>query len=333
MRHKYLDNLTGLLIIQMIFLCHVRIIAVGVPDDSFLYHLQYFLVFFMPWFFYKSGMFYAHRVEKDALVKDSKKLLLPFAIYALYAYIIQVLCMIGRHEPITVEKLVTEQISLLLSGACIPWNQPLWFLVTLFLVRNLYNIIEPFVNKYIILVVSLYGACFCRDINQYIDFWIGTTSQCLFFYAVGDVLRTIQYRKIVFFSAIVVYALRYSFTWIHEWDARINHVSEHDIYILTILILISGIITFNNVFKKTLNYEIPILSTIGKNSMLLYVTHFPCILILHFYIIPYLHMEGTINGFIISSLIMIVYLSAITITNRYITQMIHNDKRNNSLIQ
>lgn len=333
MRQQYLDNLTGLLIIQMIFLCHVRIIAVGITDDSFLYHIQYFLVFFMPWFFYKSGMFYTHREETRAFIKDAKKLLLPFVIYAMYAYIIQLLCIIGRHEPITVEKLLTEQINNLLSGACIPWNQPLWFLVSFFLVRTLYNIIEPFINKYIILIVSLLVAFSCRDINQYVDFWMGTTFQCLFFYTIGDVLRTIQFKKLMFISSLIVYVLRYCFTWIHEWDARINHVSEIDNYFLTTGVILAGIIMFNNIFKNYLNRRIPVLNFVGENSMLFFVTHFPCIMILHFYIMPYCGMTGSNIGFIISTFLMTSYLGAMVIAVKYISQIKQDDKRNNSIIQ
>lgn len=311
MRHQYLDNLTGLLIIQMIFLCHVRIIAVGVPDDSILYHLQYFLVFFMPWFFYKSGMFYSHRDVKDALIKDTKKLLIPFVIYVIYAYAIQVLCIVGRHEPLTANKLLMEQLQNLISYASVPWNQPLWFLVSLFLVRILYNVAEPLINKYVIILSSLLVAFLCRDINIYANFWIGTTFQCLFFYGLGHVLKESQYKKSFFLSAILIYTLCYCFSWIHEWDARINNVAEDDYYLLTIVVIVAGIIVFNNIFKRFLNYNIPILNFIGKKSMLLFGTHFPCIMILYFYLIPYLGLECSYMGFFVASIIMTLYLAIV----------------------
>ena len=76
----YLDNLSGLLIIEMIFLCHIRILSVMIPDSGFLYQLQYFLIFFMPWFFFKSGMFYGRNLKHD-ITKDAKKLLVPFVYY------------------------------------------------------------------------------------------------------------------------------------------------------------------------------------------------------------------------------------------------------------
>lgn len=43
--------------------------------------------------------------------------------------------------------------------------------------------------------------------------------------------------------------------------------------------------------------------------MIFYASHFPFIMILRFYVVPYLKLERTISGFIICSILMIIYLA------------------------
>ena len=202
----YLDNLSGLLIIEMIFLCHIRILSVMIPDSGFLYQLQYFLIFFMPWFFFKSGMFYGRNLKHD-ITKDAKKLLVPFVYYSCFAYSMQIVCMLLRHETITTDSLLWSQLEGIVNGAGIPWNQPMWFLVTLFIVKATYGYIEKYINKYLILLLSLIIASVFNGQSMVLDFWIGTSFQALFFYCLGDLLRDRQYKKNIWLLAIVVYVL------------------------------------------------------------------------------------------------------------------------------
>ena len=51
----------------------------------------------------------------------------------------------------------------------------------------------------------------------------------------------------------------------------------------------------------------------GQHSMTFYASHFPFIMILRFYVVPYLKLEGTISGFIICSILMIIYLAFVYI--------------------
>ena len=308
----YLDNLSGLLIIEMIFLCHIRILSVMIPDSGFLYQLQSFLIFFMPWFFFKSGMFYGRNLKHD-ITKDAKKLLLPFVYYSFFAYSMQIVCMLLRHETITTDSLLWSQLEGIVNGAGIPWNQPMWFLVTLFIVKATYGYIEKYINKYLILLLSLIIASVFNGQSMVLDFWIGTSFQALFFYCLGDLLRDRQYKKNIWLLAIVVYVLRYCFTWINDWDARLNKIGNEDSYFLVILVLLCGIILFNNLFKYCLDRKIPLLTFTGQHSMIFYASHFPFIMILRFYVVPYLKLEGTISGFIICSILMVIYLAFVYI--------------------
>lgn len=307
-RILWIDNLSGLLIIQMIFLCHIRILAASMSDSNTLRDFQYFLVFFMPWFFYKSGMFFRENRISGEILKDCRKLLKPFIVYSLFGYIFQVSCMILRHETLSAQTLLCDQFVGLVTSASLPWQQPLWFLVSLFMVKNIFNVVQKCTNKYIILAISLFVGYICSFLSPILNFWMGTTCQALFFFSLGFVMKDRQFLCPVFFGAFIIYVLRYVFDWVHVWDARINTVATEDNYILTILVLVAGVILFNNVFRKFMDVKFPLLTSIGENSMLFYVVHFPCVMFLRLYVMPYLHLEGTMKGFAICSVLMIAYL-------------------------
>lgn len=266
-RILWIDNLSGLLILQLIFLCHVRILASSIPNTNFLYDIQYFLVFFMPWFFYKSGMFFKEKSFGEELSQSARKLLIPFGIYSVIGYGMQVGCMVARHESLSLQTLLYSQMDGLERYASIPWQQPLWFLITLFMVKNIYIVIQEKVANYLILTISFILAIVFSQQSPFLNFWIGTTFQSLFFYALGYLFRNCQYNKYIFGLAVVLYILRYVFGMVHDWDARINQVGSEDSYLLVIVILLSGIVLFNNIFRKYLDCKIPLLTFVGKKSM------------------------------------------------------------------
>ena len=76
----------------------------------------------MPWFFYKSGSFYKKTGVYESIKYDMKKLLLPYVVFTLYAYVIQVVCMLIMNEPLIPEKLIWEQLNSIVITGGIPWN-------------------------------------------------------------------------------------------------------------------------------------------------------------------------------------------------------------------
>ena len=68
-RQRYIDALSGLLIINMI-LGHC--IQLADCSDIPLYNWMNALSFFMPWFFFKSGMFYREKSLKETIYGGAK---------------------------------------------------------------------------------------------------------------------------------------------------------------------------------------------------------------------------------------------------------------------
>jgi len=69
-RLKYLDIASGIMIVWLL-LFHALYPMLG---DNICGKVPY-LYFFMPWFFYKSGMMFEVKSEKELMIKDTKKLL------------------------------------------------------------------------------------------------------------------------------------------------------------------------------------------------------------------------------------------------------------------
>lgn len=323
-RVLYLDNLSGLLIVQMIILVHIRIIAAQIPDNSFLYDLQSVFVFFIPWFFFKSGMFYKRKGIFVSLKHDAKKLLWTYLLFSLFAYAMQVGCTLISHEPLTSNRLLWWQLDGLCSYASVPWNQALWFLPIMFIVKNVFNVIGRFIPVWLILLASLFLAYLFSDTSSApFDFWIGTTSQSLFFYSLGVFISDRQYRKPLFLASSVVYVFGCCLNLTHGWDARLNCVGDRADYFVVIIVLMAGIILFDNIFKRLLDKSIPIMTYVGQNAMLLFVAHFPFVMVLRFYILPHFHLSGTMSGFWLCCILMAFYLSVVYCADRLIRQKLN----------
>lgn len=73
-RDYSLDWISGLLILHMI----IGHIAGWVEMD---YPVNNILFFFMPWFFFKGGMFHRHKEWKVELNKSFKRLIIPFIVF------------------------------------------------------------------------------------------------------------------------------------------------------------------------------------------------------------------------------------------------------------
>ena len=85
-RHLDVDTLSGVLILQMIFVVHCAKLSgiKGIVIDSEMLMMQ----FFMPWFFYKSGMFYHAVSIGETIKKGICHFIKPFIIFSLILQVV-----------------------------------------------------------------------------------------------------------------------------------------------------------------------------------------------------------------------------------------------------
>ena len=272
-RSSYLDNLCGLLIIYVVFFYHLPDFC-KIENTSVFICFRNILDYFMAWFFYKSGMFAIKRPFIEELKIVLQRLIKPFFIINAICIVLNIL--IDRGEGLAEHILVS--IYRESNTLCIP----LWFCLSLSIVRLLYQAIAILTDNYKWLILCL-SVCVSYLLFLFtyrliglketllisIPFWFGNIFLGLFFYLLGYLLRTKHFNHVLFIVALLIYSIHF-FTPFYL-DFYINNSGN---YFLSVLFYISGIIVFNNIFKRWLDVRIPILTYIGENSMIYYVTHY-----------------------------------------------------------
>ena len=202
LRDNTMDMVAGILIARMILghymsMCELK--------NTILFESTNILFFYMPWFFYKSGMFCSkERKESKAFLKNNtRKFITPFFCFSVFGTVMAILSAIITDSSI-VSAILSDCKAFVFHGST-KWSAPLWFLITLFLVRVLFNYVRDFVNHYFLIAVLLIIAythyLFLANHGVY---WIGNLCSGLLFYILGMKMKEIQYRKYALLISIVV---------------------------------------------------------------------------------------------------------------------------------
>jgi hypothetical protein len=272
LRTTYLDNLSGVLIVYCVFFYHLPAFVETV-DKSFFIILSRVLGFFIAWFFFKSGMLYKKRSVKEEFQKCWRRLLTPYLI-------INAICLFARILVdlfITHEATVLEVLKVDLYRESDVLCNPLWFCLSLAMVRILYQSLSKVKTNNVFILLSLVFA-FLLNFYSYhlgdrrivnIPPWVGNVFLGYFFYGLGDVLRDFQFGiKCFLVSALLFIVFLFFPNYLDFYKNASNQ------YLLSVVYDFSGIIVFNNLFKRWLNTQIPLLTHVGANSMIYYVTHY-----------------------------------------------------------
>ena len=230
-------------------------------------------------------MHYKKRTVKEELIKCWRRLLIPFLVINGICFLIRVFIF---KDASLIEILKTD----LYRESDVMCN-PLWFCLSLSLVRILYQLfkndrIRPIVVLiFFIIAVFLNYYSYGLDDKRIISIppWIGNIFLGFFFYGLGDYMKEIQFKRKPFVIAIILFL---GFQFFHVSLDFYKNASENS-YLLAVLYDLSGIIVFNNLFKLCLNVKIPLLTHIGANSMVYYISHytfFYLLLINHAYEAP-----------------------------------------------
>lgn len=136
-RKFYLDNICGVLIIHMIFICHQSLFCkYSNPAIEFVLKL---LSFFMAWFFFKAGMMFKERPVKAVARSSAKRLLVPYVFFTLVG-LLMMACeeyFLKGNNPMTLGFLKDEFWWLVNWSTLFP-SMICWFLLSLFVVRVAY---------------------------------------------------------------------------------------------------------------------------------------------------------------------------------------------------
>ena len=265
-RDNSLDAVCGLMIVYMIY-GHICLWA-GVEQVEMFPRL---LFFFMPWFFFKSGMFYKARSWQNVISGGARTLLVPYVVFSIIGqFVFYVKWLINGETPW--KDFVMTPLRTLLHEGAVLGNSPLWFLLTLFLVRVLFNGCFLLDKRLAIGLSLLMGvvAYFFRIINFHSFFYVPNVCAGLFFYGCGYMMRNKTDKKIVLLVSALLY-LSYIILYPSYYDFRSNEI-KMEVYPYCIAACIGAIVSVNSLFKRLVFLQKPFV-VIGKNSITYYAVH------------------------------------------------------------
>lgn len=135
-RVKYVDAIAGFMIAWMI-LGHCSYFSHTVLPFA------KFLGFYMPWFFYKSGMFFIAKPSMKLYINDARKLLRCYIVYSAIGWLIWCVCGLIDGS-LSLERCIWRPIYAFIHQGSISANGALWFLLSLYIVRQIANLL---INK------------------------------------------------------------------------------------------------------------------------------------------------------------------------------------------
>ena len=180
----------------------IAIILVIVGHGHCISHLTFSFIysFHMPLFFIVAGLFYREKEINDSIRRDFRRLMIPYFIFAslsVLKFMISKGVLQGDIQSV-IDSVVamcwmsaTSHKSVFFSD--IPSVGIIWFLPTLFVCKNLYNIISRNVKherrKVMVLCILLSVSGIAGDMLVNLPFGILTGCGALVFYMAGDMIR------------------------------------------------------------------------------------------------------------------------------------------------
>lgn len=265
-RDNSLDAVCGLLIVYMVY-GHICLWA-GVQQIEIFPRL---LFFFMPWFFFKSGMFYKPRSLRSELSGGARRLLVPYIVFSIIGQAVFYVKWLVQGETPWKDFIVAPLRTLLHEGAVLG-NSPLWFLLTLFLVRVLFNGCFLRGKRLAICVALLLGvaAYVFRTVNFHSFFYVPNVCAGLFFYGCGYMMRDEKDKKSVLLVSALLY-LSYMIFYPSYYDFRSNDIRV-DVYPYCVAACLGAILFVNSLFRRFTFLQKPFVG-IGKDSITYYAVH------------------------------------------------------------
>lgn len=283
-RIYYLDSVSAILLIHMIVghCCQW--------SQTYTYYISwtYWLNFFMPWFFFKAGMFFKRRPLAEEFHKSFHRLLIPYICFTILGTFILWIKLIANHE-LTFRSILSPVASILKTGAA-HGNLALWFLLSLFCVRIIFCLISSKIatanrlsTKYLWGGYLALACCVFLPVYYILDIngiryplYISNISSGMMFFTIGYLLRNHVSTKYETLALLVVYVIMIVYLPM-EVDMRSGHLNK-GFFVLWVPISVTGILAINGVFHNFFN-KYNILSRIGSQTMSYYCMHW-CVIIM-----------------------------------------------------
>lgn len=273
-----MDEISGLLIIYMIA---YHVLQWANLQDSQAMGILSYLNFFMPWFFFKGSMFFNAKEPKMVFQNSFNRLMIPFIVWSIIGTIIDCIVSCYIEHAHTFIEYVKAVIYMSATEGSVPGNLALWFLLALFVARIIINKwISLGLSLYMLAAISIAIPTAVHFLNLNPPYYICYISSGVFYFTMGIILKEFSKNKWVKTVSVFLY-ISMSVLCKPLVDIRTNTLLE-GYYLLWPIWSIVGIISINTLFEslhKKKNLRFPVLSYIGRNSMIVYVIHWPILII------------------------------------------------------
>jgi acyltransferase len=289
--------------LRAIGILFIVLVHTGRFNNPFI--LMYLKSFFVPLFFFVSGL-----VTKDSFYKDSfsgflgnlsRRLLLPYAFFAGISYLLWLLLL--RHFKSQFFDPLQSLLGILYgSGGWISYNGALWFFTCLFVTQVMFFFLvrssqykpHPFLLPFLLLCLSIAGyllTTYVTNASDRLPWSIDIALTATVFYGVGYLLQSYvltdsfaQWRWPAIGISLVA----------HLYFARMNQTVEFYIgsygnYFYFYIAAFSGILFWTHI--AYLIKPNPLLSEIGQNTLVIFSTHLLIIPCLTGFLVHVLHIE------------------------------------------
>ena len=276
-RNHHFDVISGLMMIYMVLIIHMTDWAHLETSVIYNYGVKT-LPFFMPFFFYKSGMFYKNNNSREQKIKIFKRLLLPYIVFSVAG--LGVMLIKGfYHEAYATyasRQLLSYFYSICVNGEH-QSNTPIWFLLTLYIVKSSYFYINKlFGKKGAIAFISFVTLTFVYVANFYnniltLPLWLYNSLLGLFFFDLGVCFKSYKPSKFQLISFLVIYlfGLFFAFSFV---DFKNNIVLDGNYFLWFIMSFLGILIVVNCKFGSIIEKS-HLLRYIGYYSIRILVFH------------------------------------------------------------
>lgn len=259
--------MAGILILYMVFthICQ----HFNMTESSLYSMLERFFYFFMPWFFFKSGYYFKLTSNQVQLQKGVVKFVKPFFFYSLIG---QAIYCVHSYCTGTFEWNMLYPVREFLGQGSVYGNLPLWFLLTLFLSRLVYNYLANHgIRNEIIGFVALSFAFGLHLFEVDKPYILANTCSGVFFMSLGYIMKNYMSKLAppILFLLCLIYAL--SVQYPSFVGMRSNHL-YYGYYLLWIIYSICAIVVWNKV-SQYMPFQKIGFHIVGKYSMQIYCIH------------------------------------------------------------
>lgn len=262
---------------MLLFMMHHHICGGCGLEEAAMHMIPYkLLYFYMAYFFFKAGIFYhPEKSLKEVCISSAKRLLVPFAIFTAIGYV-----WFGAQKmgfSLSEWEYYWWPVRQVFAIGRVEGNGPLWFLLSLFLVRVIFQTTKGKLWMQISLVMLCFIIAIIGNHYSIRPRTISNLALGIFFYGLGYLLRDLQYDKRVGIACVCLFVGTYIWMSIFGWhliDFSFNTtvVGIHPIWMINCVsacVAVNYLGQYICIFIPRL-YALPWL---GKNSMAFLCVH------------------------------------------------------------